>query len=173
MTRSFGRHPSLISSPSPARLPVALSARALPKIKGSVLCFFGAGGQTGTMASDDKDAKTKWAEERTDWAEDRTVLANERTFAGWMRTGLAAVGIGLASQAIFRAAEPTWLAKLAATGFIAVGVLIFYLAWRNSCGLLDRLNTHAADPIPRGHLAWLAALFAAASLIVLTVLWLI
>ncbi|MCP1199266.1 YidH family protein [Notoacmeibacter sp. MSK16QG-6] len=126
-----------------------------------------------TKETGEQDTKTYWAEERTDWAEDRTVLANERTFAGWMRTGLAAVGIGLGTQAIFRAAEPTWVAKLAASGFIAVGVLIFFLAWKNCCGLLDRLDCHAAEPIPRRHLGTVAALFGVASAIVAVVLWLI
>ncbi|RLQ89601.1 YidH family protein [Notoacmeibacter ruber] len=119
------------------------------------------------------DNKTEWAQERTDWAEDRTVLANERTFAGWMRTGLAAVGLGLATQAIFRAAEPTWVAKLAASGFIAVGILIFWLAWRNCCGVLKRLNSHAAEPVPQRHMGTVAGLFALASIIVAVVLWLI
>ena len=120
-----------------------------------------------------QDKKTFWAQERTDWAEDRTVLANERTFAGWMRTGLAAVGIGLATQAIFSAAEPTWIAKAAASGFITVGILIFWLAWRNCCGVLDRLDSHSAEPIPRGNMAMVSGLFAAASLAVMIVLWLI
>ncbi len=119
------------------------------------------------------DDKTRWAEERTDWAEDRTVLANERTFAGWMRTGLAAVGIGLATKAIFRVAEPTWVAKLAASGFIAVGILIFYFAWRNGRGVLDRLDAHVARPLPRRHLGAVAGLFGLASLVVMVVLWLI
>lgn len=117
--------------------------------------------------------RTQWAEDRTDWAEDRTVLANERTYAGWLRTGLAAVVVGLATQALFAKADPTWLAKAAATAFIAIGTAIFFLAWRNACRVLDRLDTHAAEPIARGHLATIAGLFTIASVIVIAVLWLI
>lgn len=87
------------------------------------------------------------AEDRTDWAEDRTVLANERSFAGSLRTGLGAIGIGLAFQAVFRAAEPTWLAKTAASGFIVIGIIIFIAAKTNSKRMLKRLESHTAEPV--------------------------
>ncbi|MGJ8572419.1 MAG: DUF202 domain-containing protein [Hoeflea sp.] len=121
-------------------------------------------------ATDDKSSQ-ELAEDRTDWAEDRTILANERTFAGWMRTGLAAVGIGLGFQAIFRAAEPTWAAKAAATIFIAIGIFIFYAAHRQSGKLLARLDAHTAEPAARGMLGLIAFLFSVGSAGLALIVW--
>ncbi|MFN0264490.1 DUF202 domain-containing protein [Tepidamorphus sp. 3E244] len=105
---------------------------------------------------DEKPISQELAEDRTNWAEDRTVLANERTFAGWMRTGLAAVGVGLGFRAVFRATDQIMLAKAASIGFIAIGIAIFFLAWRSSCRLHQRLDSHAAQPLPRSHLGVVA-----------------
>lgn len=124
---------------------------------------------SGNESKDSQDL----AEDRTDWAEDRTILANERTFAGWMRTGLAAVGIGLGFQAIFRAVEPTWAAKLVATFFIAVGIFIFYSAYRQSCKLLERLSAHAAEPVARWFLGVLALSLSSGAVLLAMVMWLL
>lgn len=118
-------------------------------------------------------SESKLAKERTEWAEDRTILANERTFAGWMRTGLAAVGIGLGFQAIFKEVEPTWLAKLAATIFICIGILTFYAAWRSGTTVLSRLDSHAAQPLPRRRLGIISFLFSSGSLVLVIVIWLL
>ena len=110
------------------------------------------------MTSDNRESL---AVHRTDWAEDRTIMANERTFAGWMRTGMAAVGIGIAFNALFQKLEPAWLAKVLATCFILVGVLIFWLARRKSCAVMQRMSAHRANPVPSSQLsliAWLASL---------------
>lgn len=88
--------------------------------------------------------KQDLAEDRTDWAEDRTVLANERTFAGWMRTGMAAVAIALGQKAVFRAFEPTWVPKLAASGFILISIFIFLSAQYEARATLRRMKRHAA-----------------------------
>ncbi len=119
------------------------------------------------------EERTDLAEERTDWAEDRTVLANERTYAGWMRTGLASVGMGLAFNAIFRATEPTWLAKAVATLFVAIGVFIFWSAWRQSCKVLERLHAHAASPLPSSKLGMITGFFIAGSIALGIVLWIL
>lgn len=125
------------------------------------------------MSKNQSATSNELAQERTEWAEDRTILANERTFAGWMRTGLAAVGIGLGFQAIFRTVEPTWVAKLAATIFICIGIFIFYAAWRKSCLVLLRLDSHSSEPVPRDGVGLIAALFATGSAVLLVVIWLL
>ncbi|SRR6056297_878808 len=116
--------------------------------------------------------KSDLAEQRTSWAADRTLLANERTFAGWMRTGLSAVAIGLGFQAIFRAAEPTWLAKLGATGFIGIGVFIYIVALRAALKLRSRVNSDDAEPLRRCHLIAITVLMTAGSLMLAVILWL-
>lgn len=123
------------------------------------------------MSKADAETSQELAEERTDWAEDRTILANERTFAGWMRTGLASVGIGLAFQAIFRAVEPTWIAKSAATMFILIGIFVFLTAYRRSCQVLERLDAHAAEPVAGRNLGLLAAFMSIGSLMLAVIVW--
>ena len=111
------------------------------------------------------------AGERTDLAEDRTVLANERTFAGWMRTGLAAVGIGLGVNALFGKMEPSWLPKAIASCFILSGMVIFYLAERNSCSVLERLDAHSVQPLRRMNLRLVASLMGTGSVVLLGGMW--
>ena len=113
------------------------------------------------------------AQDRTDWAEDRTLLADERTFAGWMRTGLASCGVGLGFHAIFGKSEPVWLAKSGATLFVVVVLLIFFGARRSARRVHDRLDDHAADPVERGDLGRLAALFSLGALVLAILLWLL
>lgn len=98
------------------------------------------------MTSQDRE---DLAEQRTDWAEDRTLLSNERTYAGWTRTGFASVGVGLAIQAIFNRVEPTWMAKLAATAFFVVAILIFWVSYRKAIAVVARLDGHSAEPVKR------------------------
>lgn len=117
--------------------------------------------------------RTDLAQDRTDWAEDRTVLANERTYAGWMRTGLASVGMGLAFNAIFRATEPTWLAKAVATIFVGLGIFIFWSAWRHSCQVRKRLESHAAEPLESSRLGLITGVFMFGSAALGVVLWIL
>lgn len=129
--------------------------------------------QNNRSSGDLAEDRTDYAEDRTEWAEDRTVLANERTFAGWMRTGLASVGIGLAVEAIFKEAQPTWLAKSAATVFILIGIFIFIAALRNASKTLSRLNSHASDPVSDGKLKYIVLFFVFGSAFLGIILWLI
>ncbi|TCD13863.1 YidH family protein [Oricola cellulosilytica] len=122
--------------------------------------------------SSEQPTSQELAEDRTEWAEDRTILANERTFAGWMRTGLAAVGVGLGFQAVFRATEPTWVAKLGATVFILIGIAIFLTARRRACAVLDRLNSHAAEPAKDRTFGLMALAFSTGSVLLGAVVWL-
>lgn len=125
------------------------------------------------MMADEDKAPIDLASTRTDLAEDRTVLANERTFAGWMRTGLAAVGIGLGFNALFAQMEPEWLPKLIATGFIISGVIIFYLAERSACKVLQRLDPHSIEPLRRMNLRFVAIVMGIASLTLIGGIWLL
>lgn len=111
------------------------------------------------------------SETRTDLAEDRTILANERTFAGWMRTGLAAVGIGLAFNAVFNKIEPAWMARAIASLFVAVGIVIFYVAQKKSCQVLERMDSHEIKPIETLNMRAIAGLMALASLSLLMAIW--
>lgn len=111
------------------------------------------------------------AKDRTDWAEDRTLMANERTYAGWMRTGLACVGIGIAFNALFTKMEPQWLPRALASAFILVGIVIFYMARRKSCAVLQRLSAHHASPLQSTHINFVAILLSIASLGLMAGIW--
>lgn len=127
--------------------------------------------------SDKKDSqdrtknRTDLAEDRTEWAEDRTVMANERTFAGWMRTGLAAVGIGVGFNALFNTMEPIWVPKTIATGFILIGIFVFWSAQKEGCKVQARLNAHQAEPIATTNLQLIAGLMALASAALAVAIW--
>lgn len=111
------------------------------------------------------------AERRTDWAEDRTLLANERTFASWLRAGLTAVAVGMGFQALFKTVEPTWIAKIIASVFITIGVIMFISAYHNACRMMLRMKSHTARPVPRRNLMVITALFVAGSIALAIVLW--
>jgi len=119
------------------------------------------------------EERTDLAQDRTDWAEDRTVLANERTYAGWMRTGLASVGLGLGFNAIFRATEPTWLAKAVATIFLVIAIFIFWNAWRHACRVRVRLESHAVSPLPKSRLGLITGFFGVGTAALGAVLWIL
>lgn len=120
---------------------------------------------------DDRSKNVTLAEDRTDLAEDRTVLANERTFAGWMRTGLAAIGIGVGFSALFGKMEPAWLARAIATLFILTGIGIFYLAKRNDCMILSRLEAHEIKPVRGMNLRIVAFAMSIGALLLIVGLW--
>ena len=109
--------------------------------------------------------------DRTDLAEDRTLLANERTFASWMRTGLGAVGVGLGLNALFRTMEPLWIAKAISTGFVLVGVFIFWAAERRACRVEKRLHAHEVKPFETHRLRVIAYAMSLASLVLVIAIW--
>ena len=113
------------------------------------------------------------ARERTDFAEDRTVLANERTFAGWLRTGYAGIGIGLAFNALFGRVEPGWIAKLIATGFLLIAVMIFVGAERRSCAVFSRLETHKVQSVKLTNIRVLAYASIGATMALIAAIWLL
>ena len=119
----------------------------------------------------DRSKNVTLAEDRTDLAEDRTVLANERTFAGWMRTGLASIGIGVGFSALFGRMEPGWLARAIATLFILTGIGIFYMAQRNGCLVLSRLDSHEIRPVRGMNLRIVASVMSIGALLLVVGLW--
>lgn len=118
------------------------------------------------MPEQDEDAKR-----RTRWAEDRTILANERTFSAWMGMGLGAVGIAIGLKAVFGATEPTWVAKLAATFFLAIAIVVYWLAERQAKKTLERLRERDAEAMPARYFMLLASMMTFATVAVGTVLW--
>ncbi|WP_425408048.1 YidH family protein [Hyphococcus sp.] len=101
------------------------------------------------------------------------MLANERTYAGWMRTGLASAGLGLGFNAIFRATEPTWLAKVVASVFIALSMFIFWSAWRQAAKIRGRLDSHKSSPLPKSRLGFMTGFFIFGSFSLGVVLWIL
>lgn len=112
------------------------------------------------------DSKT-----RTKWAEDRTVLANERTFASWMGTGLGAVAIAIGLKAVFGATDPTWVAKLVASMFLVVAIIIYWMAQRQATKTLERISEHDAESLPSKSFTKLAWAMTIATLATGGVLW--
>jgi inner membrane protein YidH len=117
--------------------------------------------------------RTKWAEDRTDWAEDRTSLANERTFAGWMRTGMASVGVGIGLKAVFGATDPTWVAKVVASIFLAAAVFMFWSARRQACASYERLNERDAKTQSSTNFTMISTAMIIGALATAVILWMI
>lgn len=115
--------------------------------------------------------REEMAERRTNWAEDRTILANERTFSSWMGTGLGAVGVAIGLKAVFGDFEPTWAAKLVATVFLLVAILIYWTAARHARKTLDRLSDTDAEAVPSKNFRRLAAAMSIATVLTGAVLW--
>lgn len=123
------------------------------------------------MTRDSSDSSQDLAEDRTDWAEDRTVLANERTFAGWMRTSAAFTGIAIGLKAVFGEADPTWVAKAAATAFLVIAVGLVWTAYRAARATQKRLDAQAATPQSQNTFLAVALGLSGATLAVGVILW--
>lgn len=111
------------------------------------------------------------AEPRTKWAEDRTILANERTFVSWNGAGLGAVGVAIGFQAVFGEAQPTWMAKLVASLFLLVALVIFWSAWVQTRKMQKRLDQHDAQARSTRSFTRLTVLLTVATLATGGVLW--
>ena len=125
----------------------------------------------GEGSGDERDAKTRWAEDRTDWAEDRTLLANERTHAGWLRTGAACVAVALGLKAVFDETEPVWLAKGVATVFLVAAAGIFVGAAAQSRKAQARIQEHHTAATPPRRMIVLAALLVFGTVMTGVILW--
>lgn len=119
------------------------------------------------------DSKQGLAESRTDLAEDRTALANERTFAGWLRTGFAGIGIGLAFNALFGRVEPAWAAKLIATAFLLIAIMIFLAAERRASAVSSRLETHRVQSVNTTNVRIVSFASVAATIALVAAIWLL
>ncbi len=117
------------------------------------------------------DNAGKSSHDRTDLAQDRTLLATERTFAGWMRTGLALVAVALGLSALFRAMEPTWVAKAIGTAFVLIGVFVFWAAERRACQVHRRLQAHAVRPFDGLHIRVISWSTILVSLSIVLAMW--
>ena len=118
-------------------------------------------------------SNSELARERTDFAEDRTVLANERTFAGLLRTGYAGIGIGLAFNALFGRVEPGWIAKLIATAFLLIAIMIFIGAERRSAAVFDRLHAHKVQSEKANNMRIITIASVAATVALIAAIWLL
>lgn len=116
-------------------------------------------------------SKTRLARDRTGLAEDRTLLANERTFSGWARTAFAAIGIGLGFNALFGKLEPDWVPKAIATLFIALGILIIFLAEHRACRVIARLDSHEVSMMGPMRLRLIAILLSIGALALAISIW--
>lgn len=121
--------------------------------------------------SDAKGPPKDNSQRRTEWAEDRTILANERTFSSWMGFGLGAVGIAIGMKAVFGDFEPTWAAKLVASFFLLIAIVIYWTARRQAKKTLSRLQETDAEAMPTRNFTLLAVLLTAATLATGGVLW--
>lgn len=125
------------------------------------------------MSKSSDTSRTEHAENRTDWAEDRTIMANERTFASWIGAGMGALGLAIALQAVFGPFAPTWLAKLAASLFLVVALLLFWSAHNKAHKTYARLNEHAAEARKSRDFTGIVILLTLGTLGIGVVLWLI
>ena len=119
------------------------------------------------------DTNASDSETRTKWAEDRTILANERTFSSWMGTGLACVGVSIGLKAVFGAFDPTWVAKLVASLFLGIAVMIYWMAQRQAGKTLKRLSENDAEALPGRDFTKLATAMTIATIGTGVVLWLL
>ena len=125
------------------------------------------------MNKSSEDSRTDRSETRTDWAEDRTIMANERTFASWIGAGMGALGLAIALQAVFGPFEPTWLAKLVASLFLLVAVVLFWSARNKARKTYDRLTEHAAEARQTRDFTGISVLLTLGAVGIGTILWLI
>lgn len=113
------------------------------------------------------------AEDRTDFAEDRTMLANERTFNSWMGVALGNLGMAVALQAVFGKTEPTWLAKLAASIFVFLALMIIVIGYFKTAAACERLSSHTTKPAETGQLLLVATVLSIGSLGIGLILWML
>lgn len=118
------------------------------------------------MSEENQENKNK-----TKLAEDRTILANERTFASRMGLALGALGLAVGLQAVFGAADPTWLAKLAASVFIIIAILVAIAGYKKSKKMLERLNTYSAEPVSAKGMLIVSVLISTGALLIGLILW--
>lgn len=129
------------------------------------------------MADDDnsEDDKHKNSDnpDKTGLAEDRTILANERTFSSRMGLALGSLGLAVGLQGVFGETQPTWIAKLAASIFVLIAILVAVGGYKNSEKMLKRLHTYRSEPASTLSMFIVASLIATGSLVIGIILWMI
>lgn len=98
-------------------------------------------------------------------------MAAERTFSSWMGTGLGAIGVAIGMKAVFGAFEPTWAAKLVASIFLLVAVLLFWSARNQACKTRKRLRENDVQAQSDTSFTLLAALMSLGAITTGAILW--
>lgn len=120
-----------------------------------------------------KDKKLDDNENKTGLAEDRTILANERTFYSRMGLALGSLGLAVGLQGVFGETDPTWIARLAASVFVLIAIMVAVGGYKNSEKMLQRLNTYRAEPASATSMLVVAGLICTGALIIGAILWII
>ncbi len=98
-------------------------------------------------------------------------MGNQRTFSGWMATGLGAIGVAIGMKAVFGAFEPTWAAKVVATIFLVIAIVLFRAARRQACKTRKRLNDTDAESAPGESCTTLATMMTFGAIATGAILW--
>lgn len=98
-------------------------------------------------------------------------MAAERTFSSWMGTGLGAIGVAIGMKAVFGAFEPTWAAKLVASIFLLVAILLFWSARNQACKTRTRLRENDVQAQSDTSFTLLAALMTIGAVATGAILW--
>ena len=98
-------------------------------------------------------------------------MANERTFSSWMGTGLGSIGVAIGMKAVFGAFEPTWAAKLVATIFLVIAIVLFWSARAQACKTRERLNDTDAQSASGKSFTTLAIMMTIGAVATGAILW--
>ena len=79
----------------------------------------------------------------------------------------------LAFNALFGRVEPGWIAKLIATGFLVIAIVIFIGAERRSCSVMARLHAHTVQSAKIDNIRILAFASVAAAAALIAAIWLL
>jgi len=113
----------------------------------------------------EQDAQER--EVRTRLAEDRTVLANERTYSAWIRTGLAALATGVAFEKFLTGTMPEWTIRTISIILILFSFCAFFLAIWHYTHLGLKLQHAEIRTLPIKSLAVMTVALCAAALLAL------
>ena len=88
-----------------------------------------------------------------------------------MRTGMASLALAVGLRAVFGAFEPTWAAKLLASVFIGIAIVIFWSARNQARKTHNRLSANDTELKSNQSFTILAALLTFGALGTGAVLW--
>jgi len=108
-----------------------------------------------------------------DLAEDRTILASERTFAGWIRTSFGSIAIGIGFHALFISLRPAWMPRAIATWFLALGIVIAWLAVRRAAAVASRMSPHVVEAARKVNLELVATAVSLGAAALVLAIWLL